>query len=103
MATTREKSTSIALVTWAAVSSERRMCSAMPRRMAVIGSPVSPGSVSAAGSGARGGGVGGGRGSPGGGGARAARPLLLPPPGQDEGEDAFFRPPAARAGAGYLG
>ena len=37
-------STSIALVTCAAVSSERRMCSAIPRRIAVIGSSVSPGS-----------------------------------------------------------
>ena len=36
-------STSIALVTCAAVSSERRMCSAIPRRIAVIGSSDSPG------------------------------------------------------------
>jgi pyruvate dehydrogenase E2 component (dihydrolipoamide acetyltransferase) len=35
-------STSIALVTWAAVSRERRMCSAMPLRIAFIGSTVSP-------------------------------------------------------------
>src|SRR5579884_1435140 len=56
----REKSTSIALVTWAAVSSERRMCSAMPRRIAVMGSTVSPGSVSPAATGAGAGGCGGG-------------------------------------------
>ena len=37
-------STSIALVTCAAVSSERRMCSAIPRRIALIGSSVSPAS-----------------------------------------------------------
>jgi hypothetical protein len=42
-------STSIALVTCAPVSSERRMCSAMPRRMAVTGSTVSPGWTSAGG------------------------------------------------------
>ncbi len=35
--TTFDMSTSIALVTCAAVSSERRMCSAMPRRIALIG------------------------------------------------------------------
>jgi hypothetical protein len=35
-------STSIELVTCAEVSSERRMCSAMPLRMALIGSTVSP-------------------------------------------------------------
>ena len=35
-------STSIALVTWAEVSSERRMCSAIPRRIAVIGSSSRP-------------------------------------------------------------
>src|SRR5581483_4695724 len=35
-------STSIALVTCAAVSSERRMCSAIPRRIAFIGSTTSP-------------------------------------------------------------
>jgi hypothetical protein len=41
-ATTFDMSTSIALVTWAEVSSERRMCSAMPLRIAVIGSSISP-------------------------------------------------------------
>ena len=41
-ATIRDMSTSIALVTCAAVSSERRMCSAMPRRIAVTGSRLSP-------------------------------------------------------------
>ena len=45
-ATTRDMSTSIALVTCAEVSSERCMCSAMPRRMAVIGSSTSPGAIS---------------------------------------------------------
>jgi hypothetical protein len=43
MATTFDMSTSIALVTCAEVSSERRMCSAMPRRIAFIGSSCSPG------------------------------------------------------------
>jgi hypothetical protein len=47
IATTFDMSTSIALVTCAEVSSERRMCSAMPRRMALIGSAVSPGAASA--------------------------------------------------------
>ena len=42
-ATTRAMSTSIALVTCAAVSTERRMCSITPRRIAVIGSSASPG------------------------------------------------------------
>ena len=42
-ATTRDMSTSIALVTCAEVSSERRMCSAIPRRIAETGSTVSPG------------------------------------------------------------
>src|SRR5437667_300053 len=46
-------STSIALVTWAEVSSERRMCSAMPRRMAVIGSSCSPVSATTGGGGGR--------------------------------------------------
>src|SRR5207237_938101 len=59
----REKSTSIALVTCAAESSERRMCSAMPRRVAVIGSTVSPGSVSPAATGAGAGGFGAGAGA----------------------------------------
>ena len=35
-----DMSTSIALVTCAAVSSERRMCSAIPRRIAFIGSSI---------------------------------------------------------------
>ncbi len=47
-ATTFDMSTSIALVTCAAVSSERRMCSAMPRRIAVTGSTCSPACVTAA-------------------------------------------------------
>src|SRR5436853_5828609 len=63
----REKSTSIALVTWAAVSSERRMCSAMPRRIAVIGSTISPASVSPAATGAGAGGLGGAGGASAGG------------------------------------
>ncbi len=41
-ATIRDMSTSIALETWAEVSSERRMCSITPRRIAVIGSSTSP-------------------------------------------------------------
>src|SRR5947209_3514643 len=57
----RAKSTSIALVTWAPVSRERRMCSAMPRRIAVIGSSVSPGRVSPAATGAGAAGLGLGR------------------------------------------
>ena len=48
-------STSIALVTCAEVSSERRMCSEMPRRIAVTGSSASPACSSAAGAGAGGG------------------------------------------------
>src|SRR3954471_15067362 len=54
IATTLDMSTSIALVTWADVSSERRMCSGMPRRMAPIGSNHTPpcGSPAAAGAGA---------------------------------------------------
>src|SRR5919202_532786 len=43
IATTFDMSTSIALVTCADVSSERRMCSAIPRRIAFIGSNCSPG------------------------------------------------------------
>src|SRR3954454_12058373 len=43
IALTFDMSTSIALVTCADVSSERRMCSAMPLRIAVIGSNASPG------------------------------------------------------------
>src|SRR5712691_3752625 len=46
-------STSIALVTCADVSSERRMCSAMPLRIAVIGSKLSPNAGCACGSAAR--------------------------------------------------
>src|SRR5256885_16551846 len=42
IALTFDMSTSIALVTWADVSSERRMCSAIPLRIAVMGSKVSP-------------------------------------------------------------
>ena len=42
-ATTRAMSTSMALVTCAAVSTDRRMCSMTPRRIAVIGSSDSPG------------------------------------------------------------
>ena len=53
-------STSIALVTCAEVSSERRMCSAMPLRMAVIGSTVSPGDGCACGVARAAGGCGGG-------------------------------------------
>src|SRR3954469_16985512 len=62
-------STSIALVTCAAVSSERRMCSAMPRRIADTGSSVSPGRTSVgatcagAGFGGGAGGVAGGAGT----------------------------------------
>ena len=48
IATTFDMSTSIALVTCAAVSRERRMCSAIPRRMAFIGSRASPGCAVAA-------------------------------------------------------
>ena len=47
-ATTFDMSTSIALVTCAAVSTERRMCSAIPRRIAVTGSMVSPACVTTA-------------------------------------------------------
>ena len=47
IATTFDMSTSIALVTCAEVSSERRMCSAIPFRIADIGSTLSPGSGSA--------------------------------------------------------
>src|SRR5881227_3651929 len=57
IATTRDMSTSIALVTWAEVSSDRRMCSAIPRRMAFIGSSCSPGWTSAGAAGAGGGGA----------------------------------------------
>ena len=42
IAATLDMSTSIALVTCAEVSSERRMCSAMPRRMADMASTDSP-------------------------------------------------------------
>src|ERR671937_837303 len=49
IATTFDMSTSMALVTWAAVSNDRRMCSAMPRRIAVTGSTASPASGSTAG------------------------------------------------------
>ena len=45
--TTFDMSTSIALVTCAAVSSERCMCSAMPRRIALIGG-FSPGPAACA-------------------------------------------------------
>src|SRR5881397_2031736 len=54
IATTFDMSTSIALVTCADVSSERRMCSAMPLRIALIGSKLSP-ACAAAGAGAGGG------------------------------------------------
>src|SRR4029453_13245760 len=66
-------STSIALVTCAEVSSERRMCSAMPFRIADIGSKLSPGCAAA------GGGTGGGvrRGGGGGLGGGAGRGRLL--------------------------
>src|SRR3954469_18307078 len=56
IALTFDMSTSIALVTCADVSSERRMCSAMPLRIAVIGSKLSPGCAA---DGAGDGGVGG--------------------------------------------
>src|SRR3954466_12949822 len=51
IALTFDMSTSIALVTCADVSSDRRMCSAMPLRIADIGSKLSPG-CAAAGAGA---------------------------------------------------
>src|SRR4029453_15865448 len=74
-------STSIALVTCAEVSSERRMCSAIPRRIAVMGSNCSPASAATGcgggGAGGGGGGAGGGRGGRlgrlGGGGRRGCR------------------------------
>src|SRR3954469_22614177 len=50
--TTLDMSTSIALVTCAEVSSERRMCSAIPRRIADMGSKLSPGPGSPATAGA---------------------------------------------------
>src|SRR6266487_4567407 len=51
-------STSIALVTWAEVARERRMWSAIPRRLAVIGSSCSPPAADAgAGAGCRAGDV----------------------------------------------
>jgi hypothetical protein len=43
MATTFDRSTSNVVVTCADVSSDRRMCSAIPLRMGVMGSTVSPG------------------------------------------------------------
>src|SRR4051812_50031345 len=69
IALTFDMSTSIALVTCADVSSERRMCSAMPLRIAVIGSSASPGC--AADGAVTGADAAGGRG--GGGGAPGAR------------------------------
>src|SRR3954451_23558317 len=68
--TTFDMSTSIADVTCAEVSSERRMWSAIPRRIADMGSIVSP-ACAAAGAAAGGGGGGGGA-AGGGGGARGA-------------------------------
>ena len=56
-------STSIAEVTCADVSSERRMCSAMPRRIAVTGSTCSPACASAAATGAGAGFAGAGAGA----------------------------------------
>src|SRR5437763_16719087 len=49
--TTLDMSTSIAEVTCAEVSSDRRMCSAIPRRIAVIGSSASPACAPPAGAG----------------------------------------------------
>src|SRR3954464_3178363 len=64
IALTFDMSTSIALVTCADVSSERRMCSAMPLRIAVIGSNASPGcAADGAVTGADAAGVGGGAGA----------------------------------------
>src|SRR3954468_12785693 len=110
-------STSIALVTCAAVSSERRMCSAMPRRIAVTGSSCSPGWASA---GARGAAAGAGGGGGCGGGLRGGRRLLCGrsrsgsgcrggrygsralAAALDEGEDVLLRHAAAAAGAVHL-
>ncbi len=101
------------------------MCSAIPRRIAVIGSTVSPGSVSPAATGAGAGGFAGGAGAltggAGGAGVRLRRrpelrperlgcrcgpgpaaALLLRAAGLDEGEDVLLRHAAARAGAGDL-
>src|SRR5919206_11106 len=93
IATTRDMSTSIALVTCADVSSERRMCSAMPLRIAVIGSKLSPGCAAAGdGAGAAGafGGVGAAWGSAGGGGGG-------PPGGRGPAAARGPSPPAARS------
>src|SRR3954466_7816766 len=59
--TTLDMSTSIAEVTCAEVSSERRMWSAIPRRIAVMGSSVSPVCADAGAAGCAGCGVRGGR------------------------------------------
>src|SRR5918996_5325148 len=67
IATTLDMSTSIALVTCADVSSERRICSAMPFRIADIGSKLSPG-CAADGAGAGAGAAFGAGGGPGAGG-----------------------------------
>ena len=98
-ATIRDMSTSIALVTCAAVSSERRMCSAMPRRIAETGSTARRPAGERPGGGGRGRRRRGGarRGAAAGAAAPPARPA-----GLDEGEDVLLRHAAAAAGAGDL-
>ena len=116
-------STSIALVTCADVSSERRMCSAIPRRIAVIGSttrrlgprrrarlrPAGAGCGATAARGRSGGaggaaaaaaaGSAGGAGAAGAGAAAGAAALRRPWPRLDEGEDVLLRHAAAAPGA----
>ena len=120
ISTTRDMSTSIALVTCADVSSERRMCSAIPRRIAVIGSSCSPGAAATGcgrrrrlrrrlGCGSRGGlglrrwslsGAGAGSGAAAGAGAGASAGGAAGGTRLDELEDVLLRhsSPAARAG-----
>jgi hypothetical protein len=73
IATTFDMSISKTVVTCADVSSERRMCSAMPFRIGVIGSNVSPAAgAPGAAAGAGAGGEGGAAAAGGGGGGTAA-------------------------------
>src|SRR3954453_715815 len=89
-ATTRDMSTSIALVTCADVSSDLRMWSAMPRRIAETGSSCSPACACAGGAGVDAGFGGAGGAAAGAGGGGGGPPSSRPAPPQHKGGVIFF-------------